>query len=101
MNTTLEGRGRRPVEVALEDLPNRARPLRNSLGLKPKDVAERTGIGVSALTEFELHGRGIGRRKLFILADVLGVDYGTLLIPGRRYAEKLRQPLDNTTVTGL
>jgi transcriptional regulator with XRE-family HTH domain len=101
METAPLKRGRRPIEVPLEDLPNRARILRVSLGLTPQHVANEIGVGISALTEFELHGTGIGRPRQFLLAEVLGVDYGTLLIPGKRFAEKIRQSLDNTSVVAV
>lgn len=94
-------RGRPSIRIPLEDLPNRARPLRESLGLNLETVARQVGTGINALSEFERMGTGLGRQKQFLLADALGVDYVTLITPGKKFVEKVRQSMDINSVRAV
>jgi transcriptional regulator with XRE-family HTH domain len=60
-------------------LPNRLRELREARHLSQKELSKATGIGQADLSHYEADGTKIGRVRLLILAQFLGVDVRELL----------------------
>lgn len=94
METTTKRRGRRNQEIPAEDLPNQVRALRLEKGLTLNELAEQINTDENSLSEFERQGTGLGRKKQWSLSVVLGVEFGKMVTPGKKFAEKVRETLD-------
>lgn len=93
-NSTVPRRYGPKKHFPFEDLPNQARRLRLAMGLPLREAAAQIGVTSSTLQQFELAGTGISTRRRYKLADVLRTDIPTLLTPGKKFEEKVRQMID-------
>lgn len=94
-------RGRPSQSIDVETLPNRVRALRLAHGMGLLELAKQIEVGASALSEFELEGRGISRAKIYALADIFSVDPRVLETAGKNYGKESTSPLDNTSAIAV
>lgn len=85
--------GRPDKVIDFENAPNSARLIRQQKGYKLTRVADCLKVHNNSLSQYEIHGDGIGRVNEIRLAFILGVEPEELMKPGKKFSEKIRQSL--------